>query len=121
MDVNPTSQLDIRNHAHHLPDDAAAGTRLGDGRGVHHRHDVNLAGRFADELMLMRDGQVIASGPPQEVLARRSAGTDLRGQDRTDFSGPRPGAHRARAMTCRGRMAATKDGLSAFGLRRIIG
>jgi len=31
-------------------------------------HDVNLAARFADELMLMRDGKGVASGPPGEVI-----------------------------------------------------
>jgi len=31
-------------------------------------HDVNLAGRFADELVLMRDGQVLAAGTPAEVI-----------------------------------------------------
>ncbi len=31
-------------------------------------HDVNLAARFADELVLMRGGQVVAAGPPAEVL-----------------------------------------------------
>jgi len=31
-------------------------------------HDVNLAGRFADELLLMRDGRVVAHGPPGEVI-----------------------------------------------------
>lgn len=33
-------------------------------------HDVNLAARFADELVLMRDGQVIARGSPAEVVQR---------------------------------------------------
>ena len=31
-------------------------------------HDVNMAGRFADELLLMRDGQVVAAGPPATVI-----------------------------------------------------
>ncbi len=31
-------------------------------------HEINLAARFADELTLMRDGRVIASGPPGEVV-----------------------------------------------------
>ncbi len=33
-------------------------------------HDVNLAGRFADELVLMRAGQVAAAGTPAEVVRR---------------------------------------------------
>jgi ABC-type cobalamin/Fe3+-siderophores transport system ATPase subunit len=31
-------------------------------------HDVNLAGRFSDELVLMRDGAVVAAGRPEEVI-----------------------------------------------------
>lgn len=31
-------------------------------------HEINLAARFADELVLMRDGSVLASGPPGEVV-----------------------------------------------------
>lgn len=31
-------------------------------------HDLNLAARFADELVLMRDGAIAASGPPSRVL-----------------------------------------------------
>ena len=31
-------------------------------------HDVNLAGRFAADLVLMRDGRVIAAGPPADVI-----------------------------------------------------
>jgi iron complex transport system ATP-binding protein len=33
-------------------------------------HDVNLAARFADELVLMRDGAVVATGTPAEVIRR---------------------------------------------------
>jgi iron complex transport system ATP-binding protein len=31
-------------------------------------HDLNLAARYADRLVAMRDGRVIASGAPHEVL-----------------------------------------------------
>ena len=31
-------------------------------------HDVNLAGRFSDELILMRDGRVLAAGAPENVV-----------------------------------------------------
>jgi iron complex transport system ATP-binding protein len=31
-------------------------------------HDVNVASRFADELVLMRDGRVIAAGPPADTI-----------------------------------------------------
>jgi iron complex transport system ATP-binding protein len=31
-------------------------------------HDLNLASRFADELLVMKGGQVLASGPPERVI-----------------------------------------------------
>lgn len=31
-------------------------------------HDINLAARYADHLFAMKDGQVVASGPPGEVV-----------------------------------------------------
>jgi len=34
-------------------------------------HDVNLSARFADEVVLMRSGSVIAAGPPRDVLRPR--------------------------------------------------
>lgn len=33
-------------------------------------HDINLASRFADELVLMRSGQVVAAGKPEQVIRR---------------------------------------------------
>ncbi len=63
----PTSHLDVRNQlaiyrmmvrlAHDWP---MAVVCVG--------HDINLAGRFADEIVLMRDGRVIAQGQPGEVI-----------------------------------------------------
>jgi len=64
----PTSHLDIKNQlsiyrmmvrlAHEWPMAVVCVS-----------HDVNLAGRFADELVLMRDGRVVAAGPPAEVIS----------------------------------------------------
>jgi iron complex transport system ATP-binding protein len=31
-------------------------------------HDLNLASAFADRVLLLKDGRVVASGPPDEVL-----------------------------------------------------
>jgi iron complex transport system ATP-binding protein len=33
-------------------------------------HEINQASHFADELLLMRGGKVIAQGPPREVIRR---------------------------------------------------
>lgn len=34
-------------------------------------HDLNQAARFASHLVVMKDGRVVAQGPPPEVLASR--------------------------------------------------
>lgn len=31
-------------------------------------HDLNLACRYAHQLLVMRDGQIVAQGPPGEVI-----------------------------------------------------
>ncbi len=35
-------------------------------------HDVNLATRFADNIVLLADGHVLGSGPPREVITREN-------------------------------------------------
>ena len=65
----PTSHLDIRNQLliygmmQRLAHDWEMAV-------VCVSHDVNLAGRFADELVLMREGRVLAAGKPSEVIRR---------------------------------------------------
>jgi len=65
----PTSHLDIKNQLtiYRMMQRLARDWRMA---VVCVSHDVNLAGRFADELVLMRDGQVVASGPPEKVIRR---------------------------------------------------
>lgn len=65
----PTSHLDIRNQLriYRMMQRLAREWKMA---VVCVSHDVNLAGRFADELLLMRDGQVLASGPPVQVMDR---------------------------------------------------
>ena len=63
----PTSHLDLRNQltiyrmmvrlAHDWPIAVVCVS-----------HDINMAARFADELLLMRQGKVIADGPPSAVI-----------------------------------------------------
>jgi iron complex transport system ATP-binding protein len=67
----PTSHLDIRNQLliHRMMQ------RLAHDWGmavVCVSHDVNLAARFADELVLLRDGRVAAAGSPSEVIRREA-------------------------------------------------
>jgi len=63
----PTSHLDIKNQlriyemmrrlAHDWPTAVVCVS-----------HDVNLAARFADDLAFLRDGRILAAGPPGDVL-----------------------------------------------------
>ena len=63
----PTSHLDVKNQlaiyrmmvrlAHEWPMAVVCVS-----------HDINLAGRFSDEIVLMREGAVVAEGPPAEVI-----------------------------------------------------
>ena len=63
----PTSHLDIRNQLviYRMMRRLAAEWGMA---VMCVSHDVNLAGRFADEMVLMRDGAVVAAGPPAEVI-----------------------------------------------------
>ncbi len=63
----PTSHLDIRNQLkiYRMMQTLAHDWHMAI---VCVSHDVNLAGRFADELVLMREGNVVASGQPSEVI-----------------------------------------------------
>jgi len=63
----PTSHLDIRNQLKIY----RMMQRLAHDWGmavICVSHDVNLASRFADELVLMRSGRIIADGPPRDVV-----------------------------------------------------
>ncbi len=67
----PTSHLDIRNQLKIY----RMMQRLAHDWGmavVCVSHELNLAGRFADELVFMRSGRVIAAGPRQQVLTREN-------------------------------------------------
>ena len=63
----PTSHLDVRNQLtiHRMMQRLARDWGMA---VVCVSHDVNLAARFADELVLMRDGHVLAAGPPRETV-----------------------------------------------------
>jgi iron complex transport system ATP-binding protein len=63
----PTSHLDIRNQLliHRMMQRLAHDWKMA---VVCVSHDINLAARFADELVLMRDGHVLSAGPAGDVL-----------------------------------------------------
>ncbi len=63
----PTSHLDIRNQMliYGMMQRLAHDWNMG---VICVSHDINLAGRFADRLVLMRNGKIIATGTPDEVI-----------------------------------------------------
>jgi iron complex transport system ATP-binding protein len=68
----PTASLDLR----HEMELFELVRRLVDEQGLAAllvTHDVNLASRFADRLLLLADGNAVASGHPAEVLRREQA------------------------------------------------
>ncbi len=65
----PTANLDLAHQATML---RLVRGRCDDGSAaaVVVTHDVNLASEFADQVLLMKEGRAIASGPPREVLTQ---------------------------------------------------
>lgn len=63
----PTSALDLR-HQLEIMAIIRGVTRERNIVSVVALHDLNLAARFADHVVLMREGQIVLSGKPREVL-----------------------------------------------------
>lgn len=63
----PTANLDLAHQAAVLKLIRQRCDRR-DAAAVVVTHDVNLAAEFADRVMLLKDGRVVAMGPPREVL-----------------------------------------------------
>lgn len=83
----PTSALDLHHQLSVLGRIRDA-VRARDAVGVVALHDLNLAARFADHLILLGQGRVLAEGPPHDVL-RDPALAQTYGVDVTITSGPR--------------------------------
>jgi iron complex transport system ATP-binding protein len=63
----PTANLDLAHQARLLAL-VRARCEVRKAAAVIVTHDLNLAAEFADHLLLIKDGNVLASGPPREVL-----------------------------------------------------
>jgi iron complex transport system ATP-binding protein len=63
----PTTYLDLAHQVEMLDLLADLNTRRGT-TVVMVLHDLNLAARYADHLVAMADGSVVAEGPPAEVV-----------------------------------------------------
>ncbi|MDQ3412565.1 MAG: ABC transporter ATP-binding protein [Chloroflexota bacterium] len=65
----PTTFLDLAAQIALL--DLARGLNRREGRGiVMILHDLNLAARYADQIVMMKAGEIVAVGPPAEVITR---------------------------------------------------
>ena len=69
----PTTFLDVTHQIEVL--DLLAGLNRSRGTTIAMvLHDLNLAARYADELIVMRSGRIVAQGPPAEVLTEHLVG-----------------------------------------------
>jgi iron complex transport system ATP-binding protein len=65
----PTTFLDLASQVALL--DLARALNKIEGRSiVMVLHDLNLAARYADQMVVMKDGEVVTAGPPAQVLTR---------------------------------------------------
>ena len=83
----PTSALDLRHQLQVLGQIRTAMTKRGT-IGMVALHDLNLAARFADHLVLLGQGRVLAQGRPEEVL-RAPAISETYGVEIEISTGPR--------------------------------
>ncbi|MEL6467978.1 MAG: heme ABC transporter ATP-binding protein [Pseudomonadota bacterium] len=65
----PVSSLDIAHQLQVMS--IARNFAQGGGGVVAVMHDLNLTGLFADHVLIMADGQVLAAGPPTEVMTNQ--------------------------------------------------
>ncbi|GBE56940.1 MAG TPA: ABC transporter ATP-binding protein [Euryarchaeota archaeon] len=67
----PTANLDIKNQLEvmGLIKNAVIGRGI---TAIMAIHDINLAARYCDEMMLLRLGEIYASGPPKAVLTKEN-------------------------------------------------
>ena len=64
----PTSALDL-HHQLSILSSIRKAIHTRDMIGIAALHDLNLAAQFCDRLILIREGRVIADGPPKDVLS----------------------------------------------------
>tara|TARA_B100000683_G_scaffold275898_1_gene328064 strand:- start:6292 stop:7119 length:828 start_codon:yes stop_codon:yes gene_type:complete len=62
----PTSNLDV--HAQHLVLECVRRFARVGGTVLCVLHDINLASQYADQILLLKNGRVLADGPPVDVL-----------------------------------------------------
>jgi len=86
----PTSALDL-HHQLSIMSSVKNETKLRKTVVMAALHDLNLAAKFCDRLVLLRDGRILADGAPEDILALSEIGetygvsTDLEYTKRGDL------------------------------------
>ena len=81
----PTNHLDIRHQLELLALLRGLGRTV-----IATLHDLNLAAGFADRVILLHQGRILADGPPLDALSPDHLSTAFRIRAEVDASGPAP-------------------------------
>ena len=70
----PTTHLDVRHQAQ-IMESIRAASRGSGVAALTVLHDINLARRYCDRVLLLGSGQLAADGPPREILSAAALGS----------------------------------------------
>lgn len=72
----PTSDLDLKNQINTMKKLVElVSPKKGNRSALIAIHDINIAARFADRILLMHEGSIVSSGSPVEVLTSENIAT----------------------------------------------
>jgi iron complex transport system ATP-binding protein len=81
----PTNHLDIRHQLELLALLKSLGLTV-----IATLHDLTLAAEFAERVMILREGRILADGPPDEALSETTLADAFHVKARIDRTGPAP-------------------------------
>jgi iron complex transport system ATP-binding protein len=81
----PTNHLDIRHQLELLALLKGLGLTV-----IATLHDLTLAAEFAERVLILRDGRILADGPPEAALSETTLADAFHVKARIDRSGPSP-------------------------------
>ncbi|MDE0858124.1 MAG: ABC transporter ATP-binding protein [Candidatus Poseidoniaceae archaeon] len=70
----PTSDLDLKNQISTMKNIVQLISESDDKSALIAIHDINIAARFADRIILLHDGKIVSDGLPSEVLTSENIG-----------------------------------------------